>query len=84
MDEHTYLLMMASFLEQFEKAASAEPFNEAALKKVCEAVEETHFLFMRRRRRRPWAAVMFVIFLLLVLLYIVWEILFNLHIMDRS
>ena len=71
-----------SIFKEFARVSSAEPYDHEAANAVMEKLREFQPLQFPRRRRRPWAAVMFVLCLVLVLLYIVWEILFNLKIMD--
>ena len=82
MTDKEYLEKMIALTDELNRTASANPYDPDAYNSVIDQLNSIVPPWEQRRRRRPWAAVMIVIFLVLVLLYIVWEILFNLKIMD--
>jgi len=84
MNVDEYITIMKSFFEQFIDLSSAEPLDSKACNDLIERMRHVNEKFSRSRRRRPWAAVFFLISLLLVLLYIVYNILCNLKIMDSQ
>jgi len=77
------LKYLRSLLDELERTGNSRPYDPDAYNDVVDRLNRLFTSQGQCRRRRPWAAVIVFIFLFLVLLYIVFEILFNLKITER-
>jgi len=75
MTDKQYIEELHSIFKEFERAASAEPYDHEAGNAVMEKLRKFQPLQFPRRRRRPWWAFITVIMLFIVLLWIVYEVL---------